>query len=133
MASQNTMRWNRGGWLGGQIGGSAWILLAGVLTLSKHVLTSMAVIGLFAIVNGIGWVCWRRRDRLSAHAGIQVLLLTQGICGVATVYLLDRAALFEAIQLGSTVPASTTYWLLILMVPGLMLMFYLRFGRSHKE
>ena len=41
-----TFQWNAGGWFGGQIGGTAWMLVAGVL--------GLAILVCFLIPNVVG-------------------------------------------------------------------------------
>ncbi len=130
MSESQQMQWSRGGWLGAQLGGTAWILVAGILSLWVDVTTAMAVIALFVFANVIGMAIWRRRETLSAYAGIQIVLPIVGIVGLAAVYLLDRAGIFESIQVGGTVSARSTYGIIILVVPALMLFFYFQFRRK---
>ena len=131
MTVSNQMQWNIGGWLGAQVGGTIWILVAGILSLWVNVDTAMIVIALFVLANVIGMAIWRRRDKLSAYAGIQILLPIVGAVGLATVYMLDRSNIYESMQVGGTVSARSTYGLIILVVAALMLMFYFQFGRKH--
>ncbi len=130
MTESNQMQWNIGGWLGAQVGGTVWILVAGILSLWVDVNTAMIVIALFVLANVIGMAIWRRRDKLSAYAGIQILLPIVGAVGLATVYMLDRSNIYESMQVGGTVSARSTYGLIILVVAALMLMFYFQFGRK---
>ena len=131
MTESNQMRWNIGGWLGAQVGGTVWILVAGILSLWIDVNTAMIVIGLFVIANVVGMLIWRRRDKMSAYAGIQTLIPIVGAAGLATVYMLERSNIYEAIQVGGTVSARSTYGIIILVVAVLMLTFYFQFGRKH--
>ena len=131
MTESNQMRWNIGGWLGAQVGGTVWILVAGILSLWIDVNTAMIVIGLFVIANVVGMLIWRRRDKMSAYAGIQTLIPIVGAAGLATVYMLERSNIYEAIQVGGTVSARSTYGVIILVVAVLTLTFYFQFGRKH--
>ena len=125
-----SLKWNLGGWLGSQLGGSAWILLAGLLSLPKHLPVALILIALFSSINLVGWLLWRRRETLSAYAGIQILLLVLGLGGLESVYLLHRARVYEAIQHGGAISAPGTYLLLLVMVPLLMIVCHIRFGRK---
>jgi hypothetical protein len=131
MTESNQMRWNIGGWLGAQVGGTVWILVAGILSLWIDVNTAVVVIGLFVLANVVGMLIWKRRDKMSAYAGIQTLLPIVGAAGLATVYMLERSNIYEAIQIGGTVSARSTYGIIVLVVAALMLMFYFQFGRKH--
>ncbi len=128
MSESNQIRWNLGGWLGAQLGGTLWILVAGILSLWVDVTTAVAVIGMFVVANMIGMGIWRRREKLSAYAGIQILLPIIGAVGLAAVYALERSGIYESIQVGGTVSARSTYGIIILVVPALMLMFYFQYG-----
>ena len=124
------MNWNAGGWIGTQLGGSLWILVAGVLALSQDLQAGITSIALFAVANVTGAFLWQRREQLSPHAGFQLLLVTLGVASAGAVYVLDRAGVFEAIQVGGTVSARSMYVLLVVVIAPLMLSFYLRFGRK---
>ena len=127
------MQWNLGGWLGGQLGGSVWMLVAGLLSLSEDPIAAATVIVLFVLANFIGTMLWRRRDRLSPYAAIQLLLPVLGVSGLAAVFVLDRAEVYETIQIGGTISARATYATIVLVVAALMLIFYFRFGRKSEK
>ncbi len=133
MTESNQMQWNLGGWLGGQLGGSAWMLVAGLLSFSTNPTTAFTVIVLFALANLIGTMLWRRRERLSPYAAIQMLLPVLGVFGLAAVFVLDRAGVYEMIQIGGTISARATYVAIVLIVAALMLIFYFRFGRRPEK
>ena len=127
------MKWNLGGWLGGQLGGSVWMLVAGLLSFSTNPTTALTVIIFFALANLIGAVLWARRDRLSPYVAIQILLPVLGVFGFAAVFVLDRSGIYETIQIGGTISAQATYIVIVLVVTALMLMFYYRFGRRSRK
>ena len=127
------LRWDRGGWLGSQLGGSCWIGVAALLTLPRDVGVGLLVLALFAAANLVGLSLWRRRERLSPYAGVQLLLTVLGLFGAAAIFVLDSAGLFEEIQVGGQVSAGTTYLVLAAVVGGLMLFFRLRFSPSRRE
>jgi hypothetical protein len=129
MTEPQRMQWNLGGWLGAQLGCTAWILVAGVLSFSTDPVAALVVTGLFALANVIGMIIWHNRERLTAYAGLQILLPVVGVVGLAGVYVLDRAGIYESIQVGGTVSARWTYGVIILVVAAMMLMFYFQFGR----
>lgn len=129
MTEPNRMQWNLGGWLGTQLGCTAWILVAGLLSFPEDSVAALVVIALFALANLLGMAIWRSRERLSAYAGLQLLLPVVGFAGLAAVYVLDRAGIYETIQVGGIVSARTTYLSIVVVVAALMLMFYFQFGR----
>ena len=116
--------WNRGGWLGGQVGGSCWMLVAGLLSIPANLNAAIAVLGLFALANFLGWLVWRRRESLSPYKGLQMLIPILGASGIAAVYVLDNAGIYESIQVGASVTASETVAILIGVVVVLMIMFW---------
>lgn len=130
MNSEPDLSWNLGGWLGSQLGGSAWMLVAGLLAMPRDMGTALEVLGIFVLANACGFVLWQRRDAVSALAGMQILLAVVGGASCAAVYLLDKAGIFEIIQSGGKVAAVEMYLLILFIILGLMLMFYLRFGRK---
>jgi hypothetical protein len=133
MAESNQMQWNLGGWLGAQLGSTVWILVAGILSFRADASTALTVIALFIAANIIGFAIWRRRGRMSAYTGIQILLPIVGVAGLATVYVLENSGIYESIQVGGTVSARSTYGLIILVVAVLMLNFWFQFGRERRS
>jgi len=125
------MQWNAGGWFGAQIGATVWMLVAGVLAGIRNVPAGLILLALFAIPNLIGFVLWKRR-RLSCYASTQLLIAAAGVCGLLAVYVLERANAWTQIQSGPAVSAGSTYWLIAAVYGGLLLLFYLRFGRGAK-
>ncbi len=126
------LSWNRGGWLGGQVGGSCWMLVAGLLSIPANLDAAIAVLGLFALANFLGWLVWRRRESLSPNKGLQMLIPILGATGIAAVYVLDSAGIYESIQVGASVTASETIAVLIGVVVVLMIMFWWQ-DRQHKK
>ena len=126
------MHWNAGGWFGGQIGATMWILIAGILTLVRDLTTGLIVVCLFASANVVGLFLWVSRQ-LSCYASTQILIGFSGVCGLATVCVLDRANGWEPIQTGGQISAYASYYLIGMVFGGLMLMFYLRFGRGRDK
>jgi len=122
------MNWNLGGWFGGQLGATVWVLVAGILTAIRDLPTGVFVVLLFAIPNVVGVVLWLSR-KLSCYASTQILIGISGTCGLVTVYALENANAWEQIQTGGQVSAQSSYWIIGLVYTGLMLMFYVRFGR----
>ncbi len=116
--------------VGGQLGGSLWMLVAGALAFPLNMAAAAEVVALFLIANLIGFGLWRCRTRLSPYAGFQTLVLILGIIGLSAVFVLDRAGIYEAIQVGGAISAETTYATIVLVVVALMTMFFFRFGRG---
>jgi len=123
------VHWNAGGWFGGQIGATVWMLVAAVLTATRDLYTGMVVLLLFVVPNVIGVMLWLSR-KLSCYASTQILIGVAAVCGLATVYVLESANAWMQMQTGGQVSAQSSYWIIGLVFGGLMLMFYFRFGRG---
>lgn len=121
--AMSTVEWNRGGWLGGQLGCTAWILLVGLGLVPSDVFAAAICLTGFVVLNLIGQYLWRHRNRYSAYQGIQYFLLA-----VSIVY----AVIISTIQLrlhGSVTAFGETTampWWAIGMAPGMMALFALR-------
>ncbi len=126
------MHWNAGGWFGGQVGATLWMLVAGILTAVRDLTTGLIVVCLFVSANVVGLFLWVSR-KLSCYASTQIMVGFSGICGLSTVLILDRANGWEQIQSGGQISADSSYYLIGLVYIGLMLMFYLRFGRGRNK
>ena len=77
-------QWN-GGWFGGQIGGSAWLLPTGLILLFQFEILGIIWLSIFAAIQVIGFWMWNRRDRLDPFRSIQVLLIACGIGGLLAI------------------------------------------------
>lgn len=87
MGGPGQFRWNTGGWFGGQLGGTLWILV-GAATLvpeSPGVAAWWALC--FASANAVGLAMWRR-DRLRPFPAIQALQAACGLAGLLAVVAL---------------------------------------------
>jgi hypothetical protein len=127
------LHWNRGGWLGSQLGGSLWMLVAGLLAVPKDAASASIVLVLFAAVNALGLLLWRRRAELPVLAAFLILLGAIGAAGCAAIFTLDRAGVWESIQLGSRISARASYIVLAAVPLGLALLLSLRFGRAEES
>ncbi len=119
-------QWNRGGWFGGQIGATLWLVLLGCLSMAQGRLAGAAVLALGLLPNLVGLLLWRRRHRLPPYPAVQLLFATAGISAlVSMLVLLHSGVSLSSLQLPSGL------WFLGIY-PGLMLVFYLqeRAGRK---
>lgn len=124
MDKTTAFQWNLGGWLGGQLGGTCWILIAALMAFPRDPRVGAIVLALFLIPNVIGWRLWAARERLSPLKGTQAMVLVAGVSGAAAVYALDRAGVWDAIQVGGHVSTGGTYGIIALVVAGLLLLFH---------
>ena len=126
------MNWNIGGWFGGQLGATVWILVAGILAAIGDFPVGISVVLLFAIPNVIGIVLWQSRV-FSCYVSTQLLIGASGLCGLLAVFALDSANAWMQIQTGGQISAQSTYWIIGLVYGGLILMFYVRYGPGKNE
>lgn len=117
------MQWNLGGWLGAQLGSTCWILIAGLLALQHDQRVGATVLVLFALPNLIGWRLWASRGRLSPVGAARSLILTAGLFGLATVYVLERGGVWDAIQVGGRTSTGVAYGAIVAVVAGLLFLF----------
>jgi len=75
-------QWNQGGWFGGQIGCTAWLLPTGLILLFQKPFIGIIWLTLFAAINGFGCWMWSWRDRLLPFPAIQMLLTACGVGGL---------------------------------------------------
>ena len=123
------LEWNAGGWFGGQLGGTAWILVAAALTIAQDTSTGLILLIIFFVPNIVGYLLWRMQ-KLSCHASLQLLFSLVGVFGLLAIYILERRHLWNEIQMGSSVSAAYAYYMVIFITAILMVVFYLRFGRK---
>lgn len=115
-------RWNAGGWFGGQLGASLWILLLGFLLWLQGSAVGAAVLACGLAANAVGVGLWLGRSRLAVYPALQTLLGATGLLALAAFLLVDR----WGPTAGSDSPlASTPLWSL-LVYPGLMLAIHLQ-------
>lgn len=111
--------WNgkHGGWVGSQLGATAWLFLAGMLATNEGSMSSgLTVCGLFLIVNGIGLVFWACRRRLRYSTALTLLLLVSGTASTVAIYVLNAAGAWEAIQMEPWVFSAGTSYLFVVAV-----------------
>jgi hypothetical protein len=123
------LEWNAGGWFGGQLGGTAWILVAAALTTARDTSTGFILLVIFLVPNTIGYLLWRMQ-KMSCYASLQILFILIGVFGMLAIYVLERRHLWIEIQMGSSVSAAYAYYMIIFITAILILMFYFRFGRE---
>ncbi len=123
------LEWNAGGWFGGQLGGTAWILVAAALTTARDTSTGFILLVIFLVPNIIGYLLWRMQ-KMSSYASLQILFTLIGVFGLLAIYVLERRHLWIEIQMGSSVSAAYAYYMIIFITAILMVMFYFRFGRE---
>ena len=78
MVGPRRFQWNVGGWFGGVVGGSAWLIpTTAILAWNNQSRLALLPAGCWLLVNLIGCVLWYRRDRVRpfpALVGVLCLL-----------------------------------------------------------
>jgi len=123
------LEWNAGGWFGGQLGGTAWILVAAALTIGQDTSTGLILLIIFLVPNIVGYLLWRTQ-KLSCYISIQILFSLIGVFGLLAIYILEHRHQWIEIQTGSSISAASAYYMVIFITAILMVVFYLRFGRK---
>jgi uncharacterized membrane protein len=67
---------------------------------------------------------------MSPYTGLQLLVPALGVAGLAAVYVLDNAGIYESIQVGASVSAWETYAIFVTVVVFLMIMLWWQDRRS---
>ena len=83
-------QWNAGGWFGAQLGGTCWMLIAGILLVSRDAGVAVATLAVFATVNLIGTIVWTQRARLQPLPAIQGLVVLSGVGATLATYIMER-------------------------------------------
>jgi hypothetical protein len=100
MSGVGLFQWNRGGWFGGQVGSTAWMLVGAAVLARQAPQVAVAWLLFFVVANAIGFWLWGRRDRLRPYPAQQALVLVCGISSVlalATLHLLQPGVVVNQI------------------------------------
>lgn len=108
-------QWSGGAWFGGQIGATVWLLLLGLMVVTRDPMAGGVAIGCATLANLIGVILWLNRERISAYTGIQAMM------GITSVLALIAVIVCNMRVSSPRVPP----WVL-LIYPGLMLQFMLQ-------
>lgn len=129
MAGPGAFQWNRGGWFGGLMGSTAWLVVGAAVMASRSPIVASIWVACFAASNAFGFRLWACRDRIRPYPAIQALLVAIGAAGLLAFAALDVLGPREAPEL---VGAPREGYLAMLIVPGLMAQFALMERSSRK-
>jgi hypothetical protein len=115
--------WKGGGWFGGQLGGTLWLLICGLVFLAKDILCGLISIACFILLNAFGLYLWRQRARLSAYKVIQSLLAITAATVILLVVMANLRGIVWADKPGGLVSTYLPYSM-IFVVPTIMARFY---------
>ena len=108
-------RWSAAGWFGTQVGSTIWLLVLGAVALAEDRVVGASGFAGFAVGNLWGISLWRRRDRLSAYAGLQCLMAGLLVVFAAVIWITNARV----------ASISLPYWAIATPLP-LMVVFWLR-------
>ena len=109
---ESGLRWNRGGWLGAQLGSTLWLAILGVALLPRDAVAGAVALACFAIPNVAGWVLWRRRARLDARRALLGLMTIIALCALAGTVAVDLRGIDRLPGTGN-VGVGALYWALL--------------------
>ncbi len=89
MTGPGCFQWNKGGWIGSQVGSTCWLLVGAAVLAVQAPIIAVIWLVCFSIVNAIGTWLWLRRDRVPPYSAFQVLLAILGIMGLLALVSFD--------------------------------------------
>ncbi len=120
-------QWNKGGWFGSQLGGTAWMLVGAAVLLPRAPEVAAVWLAAFAVATAIGSWMWWRRDRLRPYPALQALLLVCGLSGhtalIALHVLRPGLRISQPLGIHLADEPQLILWLLVL-IAGLMTWFH---------
>lgn len=120
---RSAFSWNAGGWFGTQFGCTLWLLILGVVLISRGSLLGWACIASFVVLNVWGSYLWRHREQLGAYTGLQRFLFPASLIIAVIVVVVNRGGVSEPPAPGALVSTYLPYWVIV-FAPALMLLFY---------
>lgn len=82
LSGPGRFQWNMGGWFGGQLGGTVWMLVGVVVLVPQAPEVAGVWLVCFAVANAIGSGLWWHRDRIRPYPALQALLFATGFHGL---------------------------------------------------
>ena len=67
-------QWNAG-WFGGQIGGTAYLIILGIILAFVDPAPGIIILSCGVIPNIVGCALWKRRDKLAPYPSMQLLMV----------------------------------------------------------
>jgi hypothetical protein len=115
-------QWNERGWMGCQLGSSAWLLVGAFELLSRERAIAIIWFSCFVCVNSVGKSLWNRRARVVPFKALQGLLLTALLAGLFAWFftVIFRPDLLAAIRTGRDAGALT-----LTIIPAILVWFWL--------
>jgi hypothetical protein len=114
------LQWNRGGWIGAQLGSTLWLGLWGAATAVSHLWAGLGILACCLGANLVGIYLWHSRARMAPHRGVQLLTLGSLCAASLSIALLYQIGMADELakQQGGTLPMPL--WAYLLVYPALM-------------
>ncbi len=115
-------QWNAGAWFGAEAGSTAWLFILAGETAPK---SSVAVtcLGICAAAPWVlGYMLWRKRDRLAPYPAIQALVACIGAFTLLALLIADYFQVLAVIEARIMTTPRQAYWILCIF-PLLMIQF----------
>lgn len=131
VVGKGRLQWSAG-WFGGQIGGTAWMLVMAAIIFPREIVAGSAWLLGFVVLNAYGSYMYINRDRFEPLASIQWFL---GISAVVMISLWTVLVLGYSELLPVVNSSATKGYFAMLVIPGLMiyLLVFDRFGSPKIE
>jgi hypothetical protein len=128
------MKWNAGGWFGGQLGGTVWMLLAALSLVAHSWPTALGALACFALPNAVGTWLWMRREELDVYRASQGLVAVSGLSALLAALLFDRTNTLAELSYGGRAIRPYELYLAVLATFSLVhLQLWLTFGRRRGD
>lgn len=116
-------RWEIGGHLGSQIGGTAWLILMGFGEMFFNIVPGLIWVLCGVVPNVIGTMIWNRRDRIAPYPATQILLaitMLAAMAAMVTSYTYERWGGMRVADWDGL----KSVWLVLLILPVIMVVFH---------
>lgn len=126
-------RWNTGGWFGGAIGSTAWLLpCGGICFLDGDLFVATLVWGCFVLANVVAIFLWMQRDQLALFPALMKLMAVLAIV-IPTAWIAIRFwASPQALEKMGMPPGLAVDVLVVMAVPAVACFLYMRKSQMEK-
>ncbi len=117
---QSAFQWNKGSWLGSQVGSTLRMGLLGATLLAHDTIAAVSCLAIFLVLNVWGWSLWRKRERHTAYAAFRIYMLACIPAFTLVAAVVNSRQDAKDWDKGSISETGLPYW--IAAVPALMLL-----------
>ncbi|MFT5288923.1 MAG: hypothetical protein ACI8QS_003400 [Planctomycetota bacterium] len=112
--------WNKGSWLGSQVGSTLWMGLLGLTLLAHDTIAGISCLAIFLGLNVWGWSLWRRREQRTAFGAMRIFMIVCIPAFTLAVVVVNSRSGARNWDKGSILETGLPYW--IAGVPAAMLL-----------